>query len=137
MTPTLHYSRECPPEIRAALEPILTSYLYLVPTWCHEIWVRYTDDDADAALSVTPVPEYRFARLYVHPSWLIGKDSLRKEQVVHEFLHISLDVLTTFLKDLTDRLCAEDDILKGWAQDQLRQRFEGVVCDLTRAVHAA
>lgn len=123
------WSPGLPAELRAALEPTLRRWLYLLPTWCHTIHVGLGNDlDSDVAARMEGEIRYRRAALSIGPAFLRVED--RDTLLAHELVHVALNPLDDFVDELTDRLDGE---LAGWACDRWRELLEGATEDLARA----
>lgn len=134
MTARIRFAQSMPSEVRAALGGLLGKWAGLVPTWCHELNVRWNDRDADeGALSVTVYHEYRNADLDVHANFLTNAEH-REEQLVHELMHLSLAPLTAVAEAMRDALVQQAPDVEAWANEMLRQGEEATTCDLAELV---
>lgn len=126
----------CPQEIRAALRPVLSDYLWLVPSWCQTLYVRWDDrpEEADTTASASAQPEYRQAQLTICPGWLGAVHASRRTALVHELLHLPLAPMVIEHSDLATRLLDDAPAFRGYSQEQWRRAFEGSVQDLAAAV---
>ncbi len=130
----IQYRPDVPSEIREAVDPLLRRHASLVPTWCHEVVVFYDAENGDDVANVRVLHPYRFAQVTICPPWLRQTAEDREQAIRHELIHIPLAPMTDFVKDLIERMGGEDGRFCEWVQDQWRERFEGAVCDLERAV---
>jgi hypothetical protein len=55
----LRFDPEVPPEVENAIQPLLERHAWLIPSYVHFVFVRWTHEDGDAALSATVAEEYR------------------------------------------------------------------------------
>ena len=126
----------CPVEVRGALRPILLDYLWLVPSWCQNIYVRWdaAPADSDSSLSTSAQPEYRQAQFNVLPGWLGHIEGSRRTMVIHELLHLPLAPMVHEHGDLAERLTEDGSVFAGYAQEQWRRVFEGSVQDLAVSI---
>jgi len=136
MTPTIWYSPTLPPEIKTVLEPILRAYLHILPTWMHELIVRYDAADQNAA-TMNIDQEYRRATLTVTGQWLLQFPGDREENIRHELSHILVGPLTEWTKDLIDRLAKDDERLSEWLKKEWQLILEGVTTDVQMALFRA
>ena len=132
----LVWDEKCPPEIRAAVEPLIERWRHIIPTWCHSLWIAY-NADTDNCMECEAHPEYRWAKIHVGGSWLRQPGHERESAVVHELVHIPLKVLTDWTKDLVFRLSGDDERLRDWLLSEWQERLEGVTCDLERTMQSA
>ena len=126
----------CPPEIRTALHPILVDYLWLVPSWCQALYVRWDGkpEDLDSNATSSAQPEYRQAQLYIHPGWLAEIHTTRVHNVIHELVHIPVAPMVVEHEDLVKRLLDDAPAFRGYAKEQWRRSFEGTVQDIATAI---
>jgi hypothetical protein len=119
--------------VRPVIEEVLEHHLWIVPTWCHRIYVGYDDRPADGglALFVETNPEYRWARITVCPGVLKCPAWEKEQHVVHELFHLPLEPLHVLAADL--RNLAADRAPAAFLNEQWRRAWEGAVCDLTAA----
>ncbi|HSW29284.1 MAG TPA: hypothetical protein VLH75_07280 [Longimicrobiales bacterium] len=126
----------CPHEVRAALRPILLDYLWLVPSWCQTLYVRWNErpEDGDQSAGSDAQPEYRQAQLTICPGWLSAVHQSRISAVVHELLHLPLAPMVIEHVGLTKRLLDDAERFHAYSEEQWRRVFEGAVQDLAAAV---
>lgn len=125
---------DIPKEVKIVLEPLLESWLLLLPTWCHEVDVFIKETD-DSWMSNETKPEYRKIRLLVSASWLREPPWKRSLDVRHELLHASLAPLVHLGWDIIERY-VKDETADSMLREQWRLAFEGVVADLEHATDA-
>jgi hypothetical protein len=124
---------ECPPEIRAAVEPYLTRWIALLPTWCQRFEVRY-EADMDATMAMHVNHRNRWAQLRVTGQWLDEPDGERENAVVHELLHVGLEPCFAAARRIMEDLTQERDTTRALADSMLTDALECTVEDLARAV---
>jgi hypothetical protein len=130
-----------PPEVRAAVRPLLLAHLWLVPAWCRELLVTWKDrhhHDTGGTITASSGsdPQYRYARLALHAPWLDSSRSQRRREIIHELLHIPLAPLIDYHEDAIDRLFAdaEESPFRAHLEAGWQERHEGAVQDLAFAV---
>lgn len=117
-------------EVRAAIEPHLLKWAFLIPSWCHEVNVTWRDDHTNGALNIVVHYEYRRADLTICPNFM--SIPLRRERcVVHELLHIITQPIVNTANDIRDVLEKDSPRLAEWATEMIRHSDESVTCDLT------
>jgi hypothetical protein len=126
----IRFSPNVASEVRAAIEPHLVKWAFLIPAWCHELTVKWDDDDTSSALCVKVFYEYRSADLIVLPNFLTSP-AARERDVVHELLHLSLAPLTIVCEAMRDALVKQAPDVEEWANEMLRHGEEATTCDLT------
>lgn len=122
-----------PPELRAVVEPLILQHAHLLPTWIHELCVKYEAENGNCALMGTE-HEYRRAHLTLTGNFLKADADERWQTIRHEFLHVPLHPLTSWTKDLIHRLAGDDDRLRDWLLSEWQERLEAAVCDLEHAL---
>lgn len=130
----IRFTTGTPAEARSAIEPYLSKWLGLVPTWCHELVISWKDDDTDGALSVVPLYDYRRAEIDVLPNFLTSPEECREQDSVHELMHVPLAPLMAVVEGLRDALVKQAPEMETWANEMIRQGEEATVCDLTQLV---
>lgn len=133
--PMINITPGVPDEVQQALIPHLNKWLFLVPSWCHELCVCWGGYDTDAALSITVHCEYRRADLFVHPDFLSNHER-REAQVIHELMHITTEPMAKTIRDLRVLALEKNHDLRPLIDEQIRMAIESVTCDLTALVHA-
>jgi hypothetical protein len=124
------------PDVASAIRPVIAKWLWILPSWCHELHVKDAPDDRDAVLSIGLQHEYRRATLYAGVVWLGESKDDRERAVVHELTHVILAPMSDFSDDLVNKTCRDNDTLRGWANEQNRRAVESVVVDLTETLLA-
>lgn len=122
-----------PAEVRSAVEPYIDHWLHLLPTWVHELAIKYDPENGNSALMGSQ-PQYRIAHLTITGWFLKADDDDRESTIVHEFLHAPLHPLTDWTKDLIERLTGDDERLADWLRSEWQERLEAATCDLEKAV---
>lgn len=130
----IRYDAEVPAEIRDAIDPILREHIWILPTYIHEIYVRFTkENDLNATLSTHINEEYRKLVFYIHPPWLLSGVSVRTKNVRHEFVHALVDPLHTVAHQLVDAASFEEKT-KTWAREEIRLAVERSTCDVEHMI---
>lgn len=129
----IRYDSDLAPEVRAAIDPHLAKWAFLIPGWCHDLCVRWDDEDPDSAVRIKARHEYREADMYVCAVFL-SDPAERERIVVHELAHLSLAPLTAVVGALRDALVAKAPDVEVWADEVLRQGEEATTCDIAELV---
>lgn len=136
LTPALRFADRMPEDTRAQLRPYLEPWLWIVPRWCEEVWVRFTDCHDTALAECDVRRDYRFATVTLGPDFL-GALTVRErhETVLHELLHIHHATLNEVFGDLIDTYVTD-----GKQRDMLivqkKRAIEMMIVDLTTSVVA-
>lgn len=127
----IDYRPGIPPEVRGAIEPLLTCWQGVLPSWCHTLNVIWSEADT-GALSIRTQYEYRRATLTVYPNFITCPDK-RERDVIHELMHVLLEPLANVMTDMRDELAEKCPDVKRWAEEAARYGEESAVCDLAAA----
>lgn len=137
---TVAWDVTTPDDIRKVIEPILERWLWLVPSWCHELRVKFRNNPGDDELETVAKCEwhvqYRLAIITVEANWLtytLAED--REKAIVHELVHVATGPLCDQFDQLLEHV-APPQKLGDWADARHGDALEGVVSDLTRALLA-
>lgn len=137
---TVAWYPEVPADVRKSVEPILERWLWVVPTWCHDVRIKYAGDcedpdDKSVATCEWSLP-YRYARITIHGNWMgYTRDVDRESAIVHELVHIALGPMSDQFMALVQELDPPEK-LASWAERTHDVSLEGAVVDLTRALMA-
>lgn len=127
----------CPPEVRTAVRPLLLEYLWLVPEWVQVLGIYFaqTDEFAEGA-SCDANPAYQWAALTIRPRWLESNQDERRQDVVHEILHIPVSNMVIEHTETVKLLFADGDAPKFRTklEDVWRREFERSVQSLTFSI---
>lgn len=134
--PTVTWLEPMPPEVRAAVEPLLECYLALVPTWCHDLLVAWDDSDHENLATCCARAEYRWARITLCASWLRQTPAAREDAIVHELTHVLTEPIQNHVRDLLEVIKEKFPDVHKWADEQRRYANESVTQDLTRILLA-
>lgn len=126
--------RDVPDLARGIIEPLVTRYSALFPTWAQLIYVHFGDagDGKSGTIECTADYTYRFFSMTFDPSFLAQPEDDHNRQVIHEILHASSCVLADWARDAINLLVPESDAPKFRESllAELRQRHEAFVQDL-------
>jgi hypothetical protein len=125
---------EMPVEVAEAVLPQLEAWAHLLPTWCHQVVLRWDPDNRADNFSVSTAQEYRWIKVTASPGFLAASPTERSDSVIHEFVHALLDPVMEIL----DRLA--EDAPKGlqkYLKEERRRSLEATVCDITRSLSIA
>lgn len=138
----VEYRGEWPAEARAAVEASMAGLEWLIPDWCTELILRWDSAPPDApdgtagAACTTACYEYRWACIRVYPSWLEGGPAERRQELVHELLHVFTAPLVEYVEKMADRLLKEDaPKFHATVREEIRERQEAATQDLSHAIN--
>jgi hypothetical protein len=131
MDERFHFDKALPDVVKAELERFLPELGVFVPSWCQRVtfyWWQRDDDGEDMSISVNY--EYRFASLYVTPLWLGGDDRAKRENIIHELVHVSVGPLANYARETFKLLLDGEPKFRQHADNELRVRHELVTQEL-------
>lgn len=128
-----------PIEIRESVEPILDTYLFLIPPWVSRLYVDYWavhEKGEQVNGSADTSPEYRHAYLHVHASWLAQNPWERRHTILHELSHVLTLLPGDWAFKMIERTYSEAEapLLRATLTEELRFRVEAANEDLTLAL---
>lgn len=122
---------EVPKEVAAALNEYLPALEWLIPSWCQLVKFFWVKDTNGESLSANISYEYRWASIFVTGNWLNQNPLQRREDLIHELLHISVGPLADYAKGTINLLLGEEaPKFNKHAENELRVRHEIVVQEL-------
>lgn len=125
--------------VRAEIEKHLTPFLWLVPSWCHEISLSMWCSEAGngAAIRTGISYEYRKANMDFYSVWLLEPEYDKGLHVVHDLLHIPNSVYVDYAEGVMGRLCTKEEAPRHHAQifDESRMKCEAMTQDLAKAIY--
>lgn len=122
------------PNNKEEIEKYLLPYLWLVPKWVQKLYINLWDADKDAAISTDISYEYRRVSFDFYTCWLNSSPHIKQDNVIHEFIHCSVNPLFHQAREVAAATCKENEDLKDYAYEQLRISVESVTQDLTYAI---
>lgn len=121
---------EVPGEIWESLDELLDQYRWLIPTWCHDLYVRYEPECPNVA-ETSIMYRYRKATIVLGNRWIHEDADYRERTLVHELIHIQLGPMVEWTKLLIDRLAGDD---AGRIIEEFNERHEASTTDLDFAI---
>lgn len=119
---------------RGIIEPLVTRYSALLPSWAQLVYVRMDEagDGNGTTIECRASYSYREFCMTFHPGFLAQPPESHKTQVIHEILHASSCVLADWARDTINLLVPESEAPKFRESllEELRQRHESFVQDL-------
>jgi hypothetical protein len=86
------------------------------------------------SLSTQVVFEYRFAELVVRPLWLEQRDEIKRDNCIHELVHLHVNPMFDYANNTIGVLLSDDEKGKVLSQEALRRFCEGATQDLTDTI---
>lgn len=109
MIPDITWGKLTPQEMRELIEPYIERYAWLIPSFIHELHVRYFDysqdeegKPTDHVASVNMQDDYRRVLLDVYSCWMDGEDRERRYHILHELCHLHTTVAVNFFRRSLD-----------------------------------
>ena len=132
------YTNNIQPENRRIIQEHINGLLWLLPGWLHLLRVNLYDsgDTPGELASISVMYDYREATLNMCCGWLDESPEHKMKAIVHELLHIHLNVLSDYAESKIDVLCPKDEQEKFNAsiKADLRERLEYVTHDLAKVL---
>lgn len=122
-----------PLEVRAALEPLLDKWLWILPPWCQEFRVDYKGGQ-DATMSVTVSYRNRWAVLHATGLWLGEKEQYREVSVIHELVHVLLEPMVSAVARVIEDTTPAGTPLRNLADSVFSDGMEASTEDMARAL---
>jgi hypothetical protein len=125
-TDDIIYCEGFPEEVRAAVHPLLSKYVGLVPAYVRKLWVAF-DEKAEADSSVASQNgkwEYGFSKVWIRSNWLKCTPHDREETIVHELVHCVLMPLAHAAEELIIDTMTEDSPAANLAHRSLAKALE-------------
>lgn len=126
------------PEMVTVLKRYLLPCEWLVPDWCNEVLVEWSDEasENDSVIEAWLYYEYRWGKLIFYPCFLSQTENARHTHVVHDMLHLFVSVVSEYAEDTIKVLLPEDEEPKfrKHAIAELRRRNESLVQDLALCI---
>jgi hypothetical protein len=139
MAPRIEWGKLLPDEVRTAVEPLLTRWLPVCPTWCHVLnvhWDEAPNGDDSTQATMESRPDYRDATLTIGAVWLRGSPTTRDETIRHEFAHMAPAAMSDVFERLLRQFKKENAALHADYEEQWRQALESATCDIAAAYGA-
>ncbi len=121
------WKADTPPEYRAAVEPLLKLWVWLLPNWLDVVFIEYEHKSGSAGTITRD--RYRNATLFLRPALLEEGDYEREVSLVHELCHFCQGPIQSVLERFLEE--APDDKFKA---DTAEHAMEQVVSDLSHAL---
>ena len=122
-----------PPEVKAAIAPLLAKHSALLPPWLEDLSVRYDASRSDRMAAEINYHN-RCATLIVTGEWLA--DHEREETFLHEVAHIVIEPFYAAVQRIVDDTLNPDGNKSpayGLAQSVATDALEATVEDIARA----
>lgn len=133
------WNKNIEPLAKREIEKHLMPFLWLIPTWCHELTVSMwnSDNSVIAAIRTGIKYEYRKADMDFYSAWLLETDYAKGLHVVHDLLHITNSVYVDYAESSIEQLCTKDDAPRFHAHlfEESRIRCESMTQDLAKAIY--
>lgn len=128
----IEFAKDMPDAVRAAVEPIIQQWRWLIPGWVQEVMIRWQAQAEDGESADTVVSyEYRWVSIRLKGHWLSDARTQEKD-IVHELIHAFTHPLAEYARNEMERLLPENEAPKYRAAvlEELRMRHESFVQDL-------
>ncbi len=129
----IRWESDIPSDVREIIEPVLSRWENLIPTWCQDFNVRY-DHQTQAMGRAIINYRSRWAVLVLTGEW-VGSPALDRENaVIHELVHINLEPLTCPVGRIIEDVLEKDTPARELADSMFTDGMEAAVEDLARGL---
>lgn len=95
-------------EDRKRILAVFEGFAWLVPTWCHRLWIDFDCPKSGANANIVASPEYRCATITLREDFFSNAPWFQRRIMCHELIHLILttvqDNTRTLLCELTDKI---------------------------------
>ena len=134
MMPDVDWTDEVPPEVRAALEPLLDHYGKLWPMWMRELRIQYFPDRPQE-MSINTNYKYRCATLIPTGIWLTLGQRDREHAVLHEMAHTFWSPVDEVIENLLPGVLDAESPHGKFAKGMFGQNLEAACQDLALTLY--
>jgi len=128
-----YWEPDIPNDLREIVEPILSRWGDLIPTWVQDFSVRY-DSEASATARTIVNHRGRWAIFVFTPSWLGTTSKERENALVHELIHINLEPMNCNVMRVLNDVLEKGTPTYSLAETLFVDGMEASVEDLARAL---
>jgi hypothetical protein len=130
------YNPQIQPANKLLIERYLNKYLWLVPQWCHSVYIGLWDAKDDSLAEVKVDYCYRRASIDIYSSWLDRTEVDQEKALLHELIHIHLAIMADYARNEFNNLVSKEEAPKfnQHLQDQLAIYHESITEDLAFAI---
>jgi hypothetical protein len=130
------YDKSIEDGVRIEINKYLSPFVWLGPTWCHELRISMlAADEGRAAIRTGIKYEYRRASMDFFSGWLTESDYAKGLHVVHDLLHIANSVYVDFAETAITNLAGDEKHTNGFLMEESRMRCESMTQDLAKAIY--
>lgn len=126
----IRWEPDFPADLRSIAEPVLSECVWLIPSWCQEVIVRY-NPHIDARMQSEISHRNRWLVLNFTGQWLNEPEDERVNTLVHELVHVCVEPFAIAANRVRDQI---PEAARGLAEDMLRDGLECSVEDLARCI---
>ena len=129
------FDEDFPTLARARAEECVREWIELLPRWLVELRV-FSSKSEDAAASISVFEPYRYAQIYLHPSWLRATPGDQSEYVRHEFIHSVTNPLKLVAEHIGDAFDVSNTnpALAKWIRSEIDDAVERATQDFSIAI---
>lgn len=120
---------------RSRFMPIFEQFAWLVPTWCHRLYIDFEAPASGSNACACAHPEYRQATIMLREDFFVSTIENQRRMVCHELLHIALAPLQDKPRTLLNELIEKIDPAVGQTFRRLMTEWmEETTSDLENAI---
>jgi len=130
------YNPQIQPVNRLLIEKYLQKYSWLIPRWCHQLYVGLWDAKDETLAEIKVDYCYRRAALDIYSCWIDRNTSEQERAILHELVHIHLAIMADYARNEFNNLVPKEEAAKfnQHLQDQLLIYHESITEDLAFAI---
>lgn len=125
-----------PDEVRSAVLQSIAPVLRCVPAWLRQMTVAWDDDDTEHNARISADHVYRRATVYVCPPFLRLDARDRELVMVHEIVHMHLDVMHAGVLATVHAVTEEGSDLRSLAEQTVETAMESATEDLAHLIRS-
>lgn len=125
----IEWEPDIPDEIKEAIDPFLTEFLWLLPPWLQSLTLGYRCRQTDDAAITTVNKSYRWAVVTIGSPYLLYNNEERRDAIIHEILHM----VQAPLQHVVERLLKGDE--ESFEYKTYRDALECVITDLAYLIN--
>lgn len=132
------YDPTVPDEVRAAIDPILSRHTRIIPDWCFQLTINFSDGGHDGEYNASASPNfpYRRASLWFYAGWLLGTPAQRERDIVHELFHLVTAADSDYVLRIIRECVKDKPELREHLITEYKEYLEGVVQDFANLYYS-
>lgn len=129
------FNGDMQPEQKAEIESVIEEVKWLLPNWMLTLFVHvYSDIDSNARARINY--QYRSGDLGISLEWFNQNRELRRQNVVHEFLHYHTLLFVDYARKIIGKFIPDEEnaTLNSLIMEEFEVRSESATEDLAEVI---